>query len=148
MKRWSVNVSDLLPHGPEFRFLDRVTAVNPGVSAEGIYDVRGNEAFLAGHFPGNPIVPGVILIEALAQLSGIAAQSHPEIPPLGGLRLTAVRGAKILDTASPGETLSIRASVDGRMGLLIQASGEIRAGERLLLTAAVTLSGSRGEGPA
>lgn len=130
-----------LPHGPEFRFVDALDALDPGKSATARYTVRGDEAFLAGHFPGNPLMPGVILIEAIAQLGGVVAQSDPEIPPLANLLLTGVRGAKILGAARPGETLSIRAEVEGRLGAMIQVSGEVSVGERVLATAKVMLSG-------
>ena len=130
-----------LPHGPTFRFVDELTSLEPGQRGEGRYTVRGDEAFLSGHFPGNPLMPGVILIEALAQLGGVVAQSDPTLSPLADLKLTAVRGAKIMDSAVPGEILTIRAEVAGRMGGLVQVQGEVRAGDRVLLTAQVTLSG-------
>lgn len=133
-----------LPHGPSFRFVDELTALEPGQRGEGRYTVRGDEAFLTGHFPGNPLMPGVILIEALAQLGGVVAQSDPTLPPLADLKLTAVRAAKIMDSAVPGEILIIRAEVAGRMGGLVQVQGEVRAGDRVLLTAQVTLSGVAG----
>lgn len=62
-----------LPHGDAFRFVTRVVAVDAGKSAEAIWSLRGDEPFFAAHFPGNPLVPGVLLTEALAQTSGLAA---------------------------------------------------------------------------
>ena len=62
-----------LPHGPEFRFITRLTSAKPGEEATGVWEVSGEEPFFKGHFPGNPLVPGVLLTEALAQLSGLAA---------------------------------------------------------------------------
>src|SRR5205809_7944541 len=90
---------DALPHGVEFRFLDRLTALDPGKSGAGEYTVRGDEPFLRGHFPGAPLMPGVLLAEAAAQLAGVVAQSDPQIPPLAGLKLTALRKVKILGSA-------------------------------------------------
>src|SRR5215831_1976681 len=91
-----------LPHGPEFRFVDRLLSLDPGKSAVGEYTVRGDELFLRGHFPGHPLFPGVLLVEAAAQLAGTVAQSDPKIKPLAELKLTAMRGIKILGTAKPG----------------------------------------------
>ncbi|MCU0795817.1 MAG: beta-hydroxyacyl-ACP dehydratase [Akkermansiaceae bacterium] len=133
---------DALPHGPEFRFIDELTELDGGKRAVGRYRVRGDEAFLAGHFPGRPLMPGVILVEAIAQLGGVAAQSDPEIPTVPGLLLTGIRGAKILGAAVPGETLEIRAEVEGRLGPMIQISGEVRSGERVLATAKIQLAGA------
>ena len=61
-----------LPHGEGFRFISKVTSVREGEAAEGVWSVSGSESFFAAHFPGNPIVPGVYIIEAMAQLSGLA----------------------------------------------------------------------------
>lgn len=61
-----------LPHGPEFRFISNVKAVAPGQRASALWNVNGSEAFFLGHFPGKPIVPGVLLIEAMAQVAGLA----------------------------------------------------------------------------
>src|SRR5262245_49249409 len=94
-----------LPHGPEFRFIDRLLALDPGQWGAGEYQVRGDEPFLRGHFPDQPLMPGVLLLEAAAQLAGTVAQSDPQIPPMPGLKLTAVRGAKIFGTARPGEMI-------------------------------------------
>lgn len=133
-----------LPHGPEFRFVDRLTELDPGKRGAGEYRVRGDEAFLKGHFPGQPLVPGVILVEAVAQLAGIVAQCDLNIPVLPGLKLTAIRAAKIFGTVAPGETLTLRAEVTGRMGNLVQARGSVEASGRVLLQAEVILAGSEG----
>lgn len=130
-----------LPHGPEFRFLDALTRLDPGVSGEGVYRVRGDEAFLRGHFPGAPLFPGVLLVEACAQLAGVVAQSDPTLPPLPNLKLTALRNIKILGSARPGETLRLEARIAGRMGHLVEAEVSATVAEVPVLKGAVTLSG-------
>ncbi len=131
-----------LPHGPSFRFVDQLTSLDPGRDGSAIYRVRGDEDFLTGHFPGQPMMPGVILIEAIAQLGGIVAQTDPETGALADLRLTAVRAAKILGAAVPGETLEIHAKVEGRMGGLIQIEGSVNVEGKPLASARITLSGT------
>ncbi len=130
-----------LPHGTEFRFVDRLNALDPGKSGAGEYLVRPESEFLRGHFPGEPILPGVLLVEAVAQLGGVVAQSDPQIAPLPGLKLTGIRAAKISGTARPGQMVELRASVLGRMGSLIQVSGSAMVDGREILRCEVTLAG-------
>ena len=132
-----------LPHGPEFRFLDRLISLEPGQHGVGEYTVRGDEPFLRGHFPGQPMIPGVLLLEAAAQLAGTVAQSDPLIPPLARLKLTAMRAVKILGTARPDETIQLEARITGRLGNLVQARATASVSGKLVLEAELTLSGAR-----
>jgi 3-hydroxyacyl-[acyl-carrier-protein] dehydratase len=131
-----------LPHGAEFRFLDRIIELTRGQNGVGEYTIRGDEPFLRGHFPGNPIFPGVLLIEAAAQLAGCVAQSDPKTHPLPGLKLTAVKNAKILGAARPGQTLRIAASVTARLANLIQASATVHLDTQLILQCDLVLAGT------
>ncbi|CAN5162612.1 3-hydroxyacyl-ACP dehydratase FabZ [soil metagenome] len=133
---------DGLPHGPEFRFLDRVVSVVPGKSGVATYTVPADGYFLRGHFPGHPIMPGVLLVEALAQLGGVIAQRDPSHPPMADLRLAAIRTAKILGAAVPGDVLTVEATVTARLEGLVQVAGTISASGTPVLRAQVTLAGT------
>ncbi len=89
------------------------------------------------------MMPGVLLIEAAAQLAGTVAQSNPQIAPLAGLKLTALRGVKILGTARPGEIVQLEARVTGRLGNLIQAQVTASVNGQIILQAELTLSGDK-----
>ena len=131
-----------LPHGPAFRFVDELVELIPGVSATARWTLKGDEAFLAGHFPGQPLLPGVIMIESLAQLGGVLAQSDRGDNPLKNVRLTAVRQFKILGSIPPGQTLTLHAKRDAVMPGLVQISGEILTSDGTkLATGSIVLSG-------
>ncbi|CAN5740959.1 3-hydroxyacyl-ACP dehydratase FabZ [soil metagenome] len=130
-----------LPHGDEFRFVESLDTLNPGVSATGSYLLRGDEVFLRGHFPGQPLMPAVLLVEAMAQVAGIAAQTDEVIPAMCNLRLTAIRSVKVYGAILPGERMEIEAEVLGRMGNLVLASGRVTVEGRLLAEGQITLSG-------
>jgi 3-hydroxyacyl-[acyl-carrier-protein] dehydratase len=131
-----------LPHGPEFRFLDRIVELIPGVSGTAEYKVRGDEPFLKGHFPNAPLFPGVLLVEAAAQLAGTVAQSDPVILPMPGLKLTALRSIKILGSAKPGEVIRLEAKVTGRLGNLVQAQATASVSGAVVMQGDLTLSGA------
>lgn len=73
------DIIKVLPHRYPFLLVDRVTELEPGKRVQGIKNVTANEPFFQGHFPGNPIMPGVLIIEAMAQVGGVlAGYSMPE----------------------------------------------------------------------
>ncbi len=136
----------LLPHGREFRFVDRLLSLAPGKEGVGEYRVRGDEPWLRAHLPGDPLFPGVLLIEAAAQLAGVVAQNDPHIPPLPRLKLTALRSVKILGTAKPGQTVRIEARVTGRLGSLVQAEASAFVSGTKVLSAELTLGSTAPNG--
>jgi 3-hydroxymyristoyl/3-hydroxydecanoyl-(acyl carrier protein) dehydratase len=87
------------------------------------------------------MMPGVLLVEAIAQVAGIAAQTDPLVPVLDDLRLTAIRNVKVYGAALPGELLLIESEIQGRMDNLVLASGKVSVDGRVLAEGQVTLSG-------
>lgn len=67
------DIIKIIPHRYPFLLVDRITEVKPGKMIVGIKNVTANEPFFRGHFPGNPIMPGVLIIEAMAQVGGVMA---------------------------------------------------------------------------
>jgi 3-hydroxyacyl-[acyl-carrier-protein] dehydratase len=131
-----------LPHGPEFRFVDRMVSLTPGVRGVGEYQVRGDEYYLRGHLPGEPILPGVLMAEAAAQVAGMVAQEDPANPRWPRLKLTALRAVKILGAVRPGDTLRVEAVVTGVLGDMIQARVSASVAGANVLSAEITLSGA------
>jgi 3-hydroxyacyl-[acyl-carrier-protein] dehydratase len=109
-----------LPHRPPFVFVRKLVACDPGVSAECETQFSTHDPMFAGHFPGNPLVPGVILTEALAQTAGIvAASGHPENSRPRFL-LSAIRQMKFFLAVRPDERIILRAEKLGEIGQLLQ----------------------------
>lgn len=132
-----------LPHGPGFRFVDSVSSLEPGVCGTGEYRVRADEAFFPAHFPGNPLFPGVLLLEACAQLAGVVAQSDPHQTAIPELRLAAIRGAKLLGTARPGEVVTLHARIVRRLDRFIVAQATATVRGSLVAQCELTLAGSQ-----
>jgi 3-hydroxyacyl-[acyl-carrier-protein] dehydratase len=134
-----------LPHGPEFRFVDRMVSLTPGKEGVGEYRVRGDEYYLRGHLPGEPILPGVLLVEAAAQVAGMVAQEDPANPRWPKLKLAALRAVKILGSVHPGQTLRIEAAITGQLDSMIQARVFVFVENTKVLVAELSLSGIENE---
>lgn len=135
-----------LPHGPEFRFVDRMISLIPGKEGVGEYHVRGDEYYLRGHMPGEPILPGVLLMEAAAQVAGMVAQEDPANPRWPRLKLAALRAVKIFDAVRPGQTLRIEAIITGQLDSIIQAQVSAFVEGAKVLSAELSLSGNGSTG--
>jgi 3-hydroxyacyl-[acyl-carrier-protein] dehydratase len=129
-----------LPHRPPFVFLDRVVSREAGVAAECTKVFLPDDPLFCGHFPGDPIVPGVLLTEAVAQAAGIAASGEG-----GAYLLSAIRGMKFPAAARPGEELTISVRKSGEMGGLLLFEGRVEAGGRVVAVGTVVLN-RRGAG--
>ena len=101
-------ILELLPHRYPFLMLDRVIEIEPGQRAVGIKCVTANEPFFQGHFPGNPVMPGVLIVEALAQTAAVlGAETHPEYVDHGGVLLMGLDKVRFRRPVVPGDTLRL-----------------------------------------
>jgi 3-hydroxyacyl-[acyl-carrier-protein] dehydratase len=106
-------IFDYLPHRAPFLLVDRVTAVDPGAGIQGYKNVTFNEPFFVGHFPGNPVMPGLLIIEAMAQLGGILAFKTKGRRTADGYAyyLGSVDNARFKRPVVPGDRLDMVVSI-------------------------------------
>jgi 3-hydroxyacyl-[acyl-carrier-protein] dehydratase len=137
------NVEAVLPHRPPFLFIDSVDEVVPGERAVARYTVTGEEAFLAGHFPGNPVFPGVLQLEALAQAGAVALLSDSryagKLPLFGG-----AEDVRFRRVVRPGDTLVLRVHLERLSARGGWAGGEATVGGEVACRARVMFALSAG----
>lgn len=134
-------IARILPHRPPFLFVDRVVRLEPGAAIEAERLLRPEEPHFAGHFPGRPIMPGVLIAEALAQTAGLllaltAIERGERVE--GDLFYLARADVKWTNPVGPGETLRLEARLDRALGPLV--AFRVRAFTRRLDVAAGALT--------
>ena len=114
-----------LPHRYPFLLIDRVIEFNCGESLVAIKNVTINEDFFNGHFPGQPVMPGVLMIEALAQAGGVLAYKSTETTPADGVLyyLAGVNKARFKRVVTPGDQLQLSVEMKKAKGPIWQISG-------------------------
>jgi 3-hydroxyacyl-[acyl-carrier-protein] dehydratase len=130
---------DALPHQPPMRLIEELLALAPGESACASRLAHADDWYFQGHFPGQPVVPAIVLVELLAQTGGLAAASDRN-PPVGGLRVAAFGAFKFPTAATPGARLEARARVTARLGSLVKIEGEVTADGQIVATGSLTLA--------
>lgn len=107
-------IQQLLPHRYPFLLVDRVIEIDPGKTITAIKNVTINEPFFQGHFPGHPVMPGVLIVEAMAQTAGLLTQITSQVDGLGGsplFYLVKVDNARFSAVVSPGDQLRMEVSL-------------------------------------
>jgi 3-hydroxyacyl-[acyl-carrier-protein] dehydratase len=124
-----------LPHRPPFIFVESVDKLEAGLLAHCSKTFRSSESFFEGHFPGNAIVPGVLLVEGMAQTAGIAVGGPQKM-----FLLAAIRSMKFLRPVHPEETIAFSAHKSGDVGGLVQCAVEARVGQHLVAEGQIILT--------
>ena len=133
---------DLLPHQPPMRLIEDVVSVGPGKEAVGGRVARPDDFYFQGHFPDNPVVPAIILVEMVAQIGGLAAGAPGvgDAPPPRHLRVAAIGPFKFPGAARPGARLEASARVVGSLGGLYKVDGAVTADGIVVASGSVTLA--------
>ena len=139
--RWTLpleaaDIMGIIPHRYPFLLVDRVVELSPGKHAVGIKQVTANEPQFTGHFPNRPIMPGVLMVEALAQTAGVAVMTLDEYHGKLGL-FAGIDDCRFRRMVLPGDTLRLEVTVEklrgmfGRVRAVASVDGEVAVGATL-----------------
>ena len=133
-----LTIQGLLPHRYPFLLVDRVVEIENGKRIVGMKNVTVNEPFFQGHFPGRPIMPGVLLLEVMAQVGGVLARNTAEGKGRPTVFLTGVEKAKFRRPVVPGDQLRVEVEVVRRKDPFWKMSGRISVDATLVCEGEMT----------
>ncbi|MBL4893822.1 MAG: 3-hydroxyacyl-ACP dehydratase FabZ [Emcibacter sp.] len=132
-------IMELIPHRYPMLLIDLLTEINPGESAVGIKCVTMNEPFFQGHFPGKPVMPGVLIVEAMAQAAATLVMLSMEDEAEEKLAyFMSIDGAKFRKTVVPGDRLELHITKERHRGPVWRFKGEGRVAGQLVAEATFT----------
>ncbi|MGW8271844.1 MAG: 3-hydroxyacyl-ACP dehydratase FabZ [Thermodesulfovibrionales bacterium] len=123
-------IQGLLPHRYPFLLVDRVVELVPNEKAVGIKNVTVNEPFFQGHFPGNPIMPGVLIVEAMAQVSGVLAFKSGVLGE--AVYFLTIEKARFREPVIPGDQLRMEVVVTHKRGSVWKFSGKAYVDDKVV----------------
>lgn len=133
-------IMDIIPHRYPFLLIDTIEELEPGVRAVGKKCVSMNEPFFQGHFPGNPVMPGVLIIEALAQAGAVAILSKPEWKGHTAY-FAGIDKARFKQKVVPGDVLTLTTEIIKVKGPIGVGKAEALVDGKLAACGEITLSG-------
>ena len=134
----SVEIQSILPHRYPFLLVDRIRELDPDRRIVGIQNVTINEPFFQGHFPGRPVMPGVLILEALAQVGGVLAFKSLGSVGRPVVYLTGIDGAKFRKPVVPGDILRLEVDVLKKRAPFWKMQGRAFVESELVCEAEVT----------
>ncbi len=128
-------IMEMIPHRYPFLLIDKVTDVIPGETAIGIKNVTINEPFFAGHFPNHPIMPGVLIVEAMAQTSAILVIETTGRRAGGVVYFMTIEQARFRKPIGPGDRVELHVEKQRSRGNVWKFKGEARVDGKLMAEA-------------
>lgn len=143
-------IKEMLPHAYPFLLIDRVVELRPGEYGKAIKNVTINEPFFQGHFPGESIMPGVLIVEVMAQLIAVVYVSKAYEEGAGRSKGTAlsdkvgylvsIKNMKFMEKVVPGDQMLVYAKVTGRLGVLSQVKVWCEVNDRKVVEGTLSVS--------
>ncbi len=132
-------IEQIIPHRKPMRLIDKVTDIIPGEYAKAVCILKGDEFFFQGHFPGNPIMPGVMIIEAMAQAGAVSILMLEQFRGKTGY-FAKIDNARFREKVSPGDILTLEVKITKRKGAIGVGEGIAYIDKKTAASATLTFA--------